>query len=181
MVGSKKLKAKSSRKPLKRSSGTVKKGPVAKTVKKTSRSGPGGGHSMDYAIALEIQKKFSGGAPPSQAWEGEEFTSAQELNLRNRTLSRTAASTDRARKSVSEINAPEGGGMVPAKTGKRRSGRPAPTSTKGLDRQQLSLRNKTLKDTPSDKTPSKKRVQSVVAPQRGGMVPTGGQVKGKAK
>lgn len=179
MVGSKKLKAKpskkSSKRTAKRSSGTVKKGPVAKRV---SGGGSGSGYSMDYAIALEIQRKFSGGSPPRAGRGGEDFTSAQELNLRNRTLGKTAAATDRSHKSVSEINAPKRGGMIPARRG---SGRPAATGAKKLDRQQLGLRNKTLKDTPPSTTPQNKRLQSVVAPQRGGMVPTGGRSKGKAK
>lgn len=179
MVGSKKLKAKSSKKPAKRSSGAVKKSPVAKNVKKALSSGSGG-YSMDYVIALEIQKTYSGGSPSRSGSGGGigDYTSAQELNLRNRTLSKTAAATDRVRKNISEINAPERGGMVPAN---RRSGRPAPTSTKNLDKQQLGLRNRTLKNTPPDKTPAKKNVQSVVAPKRGGMVGTGGRTKGKAK
>lgn len=145
-------------------------------AKKASGSGSSG-YSMDYAIALEIQRKW-GGRSASRSSAGSEFTSAQELSLRNKTLSATAAATDRVRKDISEVNAPRRGGMVPAK---KRSSRSAPTSSKAIDKQQLGLRNKTLKDTPSDKTPSKKRVQSVVAPQRGGMVATGGRMKGKAK
>lgn len=166
MVGRKKLRSKPLRKSSSRSSGAVKKTPAAKNVKSAPGSS-GRGYSIDYVIALEIQKGF-GGSPAPEGDGGRRPTSAQELELRDRTLRRTAAATDRVRKEVEEINAPEKGGMVPAR---RRPGRPAASRSRNVDRQQLELRNKTLKDTPSDRTPSEKKVENVVAPQRGGMVP----------
>lgn len=134
----------------------------------SAKGGIGAGYSMDYMNALEIQRSMDGSSRRSSS--GGRVTSKQEIALRNKTLSKTAAATDRARKNMSGITAPERGGMVPAR---KKAGKLAPTSKKGLDLQQLGLRNKTLKDTPPAATPAKKKVQSVVAPQRGGMVATG--------
>lgn len=93
--------------------------------------------------------------------------SEEELELRERTLSRTAPEADETHKSFDPVKAPMQGGMIG--TSSKEDVRIEPPTGKDIDLEALEHRDKALRNTPSDTDPSKKRIQQITAPEMGGM------------
>jgi hypothetical protein len=93
--------------------------------------------------------------------------SEEELKLREKTLSRTAPEVDQTHKSFDPVKAPMQGGMIGTASGE--NVRIEPPTGKDIDLEALEHRDKALRNAPSDTDPSKKHVQQITAPEKGGM------------